>query len=97
MAAMPYFDDFDLGTVDILLISQYVKHSPLFLLWSREWQWGCTKELSLEVEQNSLLLQAMTRGNQTRFVVLYDRSGQYNRFHLLRSLDLFPCCWYLAC
>lgn len=24
MAAMPYFDDFDLGTVDILLISQYV-------------------------------------------------------------------------
>ena len=27
MSAMPYFDDFDLSTVDILLISQYV--SPL--------------------------------------------------------------------
>lgn len=27
MAAMPYFDDFDLGTVDILLISQYVQSS----------------------------------------------------------------------
>lgn len=24
MSAMPYFDDFDLSTVDILLISQYV-------------------------------------------------------------------------
>jgi hypothetical protein len=28
MSAMPYFDDFDLSTVDILLISQYVP--PLF-------------------------------------------------------------------
>ena len=30
MSAMPYFDDFDLGTVDILLISQYV-HASLLL------------------------------------------------------------------
>ena len=28
MSAMPYFDDFDLSTVDILLISQYVVHFP---------------------------------------------------------------------
>lgn len=28
LAALPYFDDFDLSTVDILLISQYV--TPLF-------------------------------------------------------------------
>ena len=25
---MPYFDDFDLSTIDILLISQYVNHFP---------------------------------------------------------------------
>ena len=28
MSAMPYFDDFDLSTVDILLISQYVASFP---------------------------------------------------------------------
>lgn len=28
MSAMPYFDDFDLSTVDILLISQYVPPPP---------------------------------------------------------------------
>lgn len=33
MSAMPYFDDFDLSTVDILLISQYVIPSRLSALF----------------------------------------------------------------
>lgn len=87
MAAMPYFDDFDLGTVDILLISQYVNHSPLFLLLSHEWQWRCGEGTSVEDEHNKRLLQAMTWGNQRCYTgILYDRSGQYNRFQPFRSL-----------
>lgn len=91
MAAMPYFDDFDLGTVDILLISQYVHHSPLFLFCSRGWQWRIADGISLEIEQNTQMIRAMIQGTQRCSLgVLYDRSGQYNRYHLLRSLDLFP-------
>lgn len=91
MAAMPYFDDFDLGTVDILLISQYVNHFLLFLFWSREWQWRVTKGSRYQSEPKTQLLRAMTQGDQRCSVsILYDRSGQYNLFQLLRSLDLFP-------
>lgn len=28
-SALPFFDEFDLSTVDVLLVSQYVKH-PIF-------------------------------------------------------------------
>ena len=31
-AALPFFDDFDLSTVDILLISQYVEYFPFVQL-----------------------------------------------------------------
>lgn len=39
-SALPFFDEFDLSTVDILLISQYVGHFPplLSLLWSTKRQ-----------------------------------------------------------
>lgn len=32
LAALPFFDEFDLSTVDILLISQYVNLFPFYLL-----------------------------------------------------------------
>ena len=49
MAAMPYFDDFDLGTVDILLISQYVHITPSLLYLSESKKqtdstfWNCNE------------------------------------------------------
>jgi len=90
MAAMPYFDDFDLGTVDILLISQYVPRFPLLLRFRHQWQSGECLNSQREGEQDlrwHQYLVALIALGLLLMSLLYHRLRQYNpvqpvRYHL---------------
>lgn len=76
---MPYFDDFDLGTVDILLISQYVLPAPLFLPRRFVWQWTGQRGKGVHIgsieHEPGATGQVFLAGCVS---TLYLRSGQYD-------------------
>ena len=81
MAAMPYFDDFDLGTVDILLISQYVL--PPLLFFPPGFVWQCRRQCGMSVHMGSIDQKPGVTGkvSHTGLVSMqYLRSGQYDAF-----------------
>ena len=47
LASLPYFDEFDLSTVDVLLISQYVPLLRLFPVIGTGWEPEETQHVSL--------------------------------------------------
>jgi hypothetical protein len=86
MSAMPYFDDFDLSTVDILLISQYVL--LIFLLQRIVWWQATSSKLEcigyiLSVAGSVAEHQLSWLGVQEldSFNQLHIRSDQYNSVH----------------
>lgn len=92
MAAMPYFDDFDLGLVDILLISQYVLPNPVPLSRNFVWQWRrrqcrTSTHMSRKAYERGATGQSPLKSSVS---MLYLRSGQYHAFHPTCSfLELF--------
>lgn len=87
MAAMPYFDDFDLGLVDILLISQYVHPTPLLLLrvfiWQRRMQCGTSGHMGSIDHELGATEQVSPKPTVS---MLYLRSGQYHAFQSTCSI-----------
>jgi len=78
---MPYFDDFDLGTVDILLISQYVLPTPLFS--PRRFVWQCRRQCGMSAHMESIDHELGVTGQvalQSLLSMLYFSSGQYDAF-----------------
>lgn len=102
MAAMPYFDDFDLGTVDILLISQYVFCFPLSSQMVYQWQWRRCSGLQEQGEQDASLQQNLEAMNTFGLLLA---SLLYHRFEAIQfcstsSLPLrtsFPTPAYTFC
>jgi len=87
MAAMPYFDDFDLGLVDILLISQYVHPTPLPLLRvfirQRRMQRGTSGHMGSINHELGATEQVSPKPTVS---MLYLRSGQYHAFQSTCSI-----------
>ncbi|KAL3480314.1 beta-lactamase-like protein [Aspergillus californicus] len=92
-SALPFFDEFDLSTVDILLISQYVGHLVSLLLSSlsiviprcqRVYQYpvsgGCMRPLELSSEMAYLAIRSHLSCIQ---------ETQYNQIHLVFRAQLF--------
>lgn len=89
MAAMPYFDDFDLGTVDILLISQYVP-LPSSSLHTWLWHWRDQSSSSMRMGRTLQDCCRMRQQALPKYLVsmLYLRSSQYDAFQPLASSEL---------
>jgi hypothetical protein len=93
MSAMPYFDDFDLSSVDILLISQYVD-SPFTSIvvqgGTPERRWHC-----LGVVVNEQSFDKADTSEMRPHTTLYYKQIQYNPIQpdlLLSILITRLCC-----
>lgn len=89
MSAMPFFDDFDLSTVDILLISQYVQHFLVSSSLSHRCngmslsdglQWFPVRRV-IEIAEDLNMYQG-----HALLAVLYSRTDQYNYVQPLPAL-----------
>jgi hypothetical protein len=103
--AMPYFDTFDLETIDILLISQYVPPFPFSVSCScrqtisRRGGLGRFQRQGFEDEHDKLqeivsiageLLKLFPRASPTSQIVLLEQTGNTNLF-AVHHLRAFNC------